>query len=159
MEQTGGPTSGGDAATGKEPKRKLTGASKDAARVLFNLAKTSRSFGFYDRHNKAIQVFLDELFFGFTDFLTEHGALLLGVMADRFLHDGDVVYIDPDREDGLPFKLFRDGIRAVGFQPGLKQDELEKFLNLLARRTKTGKDAEETDLVTLIWELSFEHIV
>ena len=147
-----------DAGLNRDPRRRLTGASKDVAQLLFNLAKTARSFGFYARNNRAIQVFLDELFEGFTTFLSNEGPLWLAVGADRFIHQGEVVYFDSDREDGLPFKLFRDGIRVLTIEPGLDTKEMESFLDLLWRRPSTGRAAEEEDLVTMMWRHSFSHI-
>ncbi len=139
-------------------RRKLQGVPRDVAQLLHNLAKTARSFGFYSRTNKAIARFLDELFTGFDDFLTANGALRLGVGADRFTYGEDDVYHDPDREAGLPFRLYRDGIRAVVFKPGLTREELDNLLDVLAKRASTGRDAEEEDVVTLLWKLSFEHV-
>ena len=142
----------------RDVRRKLDGPPRDVAQILYNLAKTARSFGFYSRENKAIALFLQELYDGFDEFLQANGAIRLLVGADRFLYDGQEVYHDADRENGLPFRLFRDGIRAVQFKPGLTIQEVESLLDIFAKRASTGRDAEEDDVVTLLWKKSFEHV-
>ncbi|MCP4868758.1 MAG: HEAT repeat domain-containing protein [Proteobacteria bacterium] len=148
----------GEGSLQKDVRRKLSGVHKDVAQLLFNLAKTARSFGFYDRENQAIKMFLEELEKGFEEILTEHGVIRLLVGADRFVYDSQEVYHDGDRENGMPFRLYRDGVRALVFKPGLTQDELEELLDILAKRASTGRNAEEEDLVTLLWKKSFEHV-
>ncbi len=139
-------------------RRNLDGVQQEVAQILYDLAKTSRSFGFYARNNKAISRFLDDLFSSLTSFLEGSGTLGLGVAADRFIFDGQVVYYDSDRESGLPFRLYRDGVRRLSLDTGLTRVEMEDFLELLARRPSTGRDAEEDDLVTMLWRRSFDHI-
>ena len=142
----------------RDVRRRLDGEARQVADLLYNLAKTARSFGFYSRTNQAIARFLEELFTGFTTYLDEHEVLRLGVGADRFHFGEHEVYHDPDREHGLPFRLFRDGIRGVVFKQGLERQELDHLLDVLARRGSTGRDAEEEDVVTMLWKLSFEHL-
>jgi hypothetical protein len=142
----------------RDVRNKLDGPARDVAQILHNLAKTARSFGFYSRENKAIALFLQELFDGFDTFLNTHGSIRLLVGADRFQFGQHEVYHDADRENGLPFRLFRDGIRAVQFKPGLTVKEVESLLDIFAKRSSTGRDAEEDDVVTLLWKKSFEHV-
>lgn len=139
-------------------RRNLEGAHKEVAQILYDFAKTARSFGFYARNNKAIARFLTELFESLTDFIGREGTLWLGVAADRFVFQGETVYFDADREGGLPFRLYRDGIRLLSISAGLDRAEMEDFLELLSRRPTTGHDAEEEDLVTLMWRRSFTSI-
>jgi len=139
-------------------RRKLEGTHKEVAQLLYDLAKTARSFGFYARNNKAIARFLTELFESLSDFIGREGTLWLGVAADRFVYQGETIYFDADREAGLPFRLYRDGIRLLSISSGLDRAEMEDFLELLSRRPSTGRDAEEEDLVTLMWRRSFSSI-
>ena len=94
-------------------RRDLEGVAKEVAQILYDLAKTARSFGFYARNNKAIARFLTDLFDALTEFLDREGTLWLGVAADRFMFQGEVVYFNADREAGLPFRLYRDGVRMI----------------------------------------------
>ena len=142
----------------RDVRRSLDGPARDVAQILYNLAKTARSFGFYSRDNKAVSQFLQELYSGFELFLNTHGAIRLLVGADRFQFGEQEVYHDADRENGLPFRLFRDGIRFVQFKPGLTLVEVESLLDIFAKRASTGRDAEEDDVVTMLWKKSFEHV-
>jgi hypothetical protein len=156
MEQPGGKQD--DLSTRKDVRRGLTGKQREVAQVLYNLAKTSRSYGFYATNNRAIQLFLDEVASGFDKYLREHGMIRLVVGPAFFLFEGSEVYHDADREWGIPFRLYRDGIRSVSFKPGLGRDQLEDLLGILAKRSTTGRDAEEEDMVTLLWQRAFESI-
>jgi len=151
-------TEGTESELTQDARRGLQGPARDVAQVLYNLAKTTRSFGFYARDNAAIANFLEELQVGFKDLLDNLGAIRLVVGADRFVWKGDVVYLNSDRERGLPFRLFRDGIRGFVFKPGLTEDELMLLLDVLSRRQSTGRSAEEDDVVTLLWKLSLNFI-
>ena len=147
-----------DEALVKDARRGLSGAARDVAHVLHNFAKTTRSFGFYARDNAAISHFIAELEVGFTEVLDAYGAIRLLVGADRFVWKGDDVYLNSDREKGLPFRLFRDGIRGIVFKPGLTGEEILELLDVLSRRQSTGRGAEEDDVVTLLWKLSLNSV-
>ncbi len=142
----------------KDARRGLQGAARDVAQVMHNFAKTARSFGFYARDNDAISQFIGELERGFTEVLDEYGAIRLIVGADRFVWKGDDVYLNADREKGLPFRLFRDGVRGLVFKPGLESSELLQLLEVLSRRQSTGRGAEEDDVVTMLWKLSLNSV-
>lgn len=147
-----------DSEISQDARRGLQGPARDVAQVLYNLAKTTRSFGFYARDNAAISNFLEELQKGFQELLDNLGAIRLVVGADRFVWKGEVVYLNSDREKGLPFRLFRDGIRGFVFKPGLTEEELMALLDVLSRRQSTGRSAEEDDVVTLLWKMSLNFI-
>ena len=138
--------------------RSLEGDHKLVAQWLYDLAKCARSFSFYDANNEAIRKFLDELGQDNKAFMEDHDQLRLVVGADRFVYESKAVYFDSDREHGLPFKLFRDGVRSVTFAKTFSQDELEQFLNVLAKRPSTGRTAEEEDISTLLWKMNLPSV-
>ncbi|MCO4773129.1 MAG: HEAT repeat domain-containing protein [Deltaproteobacteria bacterium] len=151
----GNPQSDGET---KDARRGLQGPARDVAQLLYNFAKTARSFGFYARDNAAIASFIAELEEGFSAVLDEVGAIRLVVGADRFVWKGEDVYLNGDREKGLPFRLFRDGIRGLVFKPGLESKELLELLDVLSQRQSTGRSAEEDDVVTMLWKLSLNSV-
>ena len=59
-------------------------------------------------------------------------------------------------QDNLAFRLYRDGIRRIEFLPGVEDDELRNFIDLLriARMLKEDED----DLLTLMWDADFQFI-
>ncbi len=59
-------------------------------------------------------------------------------------------------QDNLAFQLYRDGIRRVELLPGVEEDELRQFIDVL-RLSKTLKQ-DEDDLLTLMWNCDFRFI-
>jgi HEAT repeat protein len=59
-------------------------------------------------------------------------------------------------QDNLAFQLYRDGVRRIEFHPGVEDDELRRFIDVL-RLAKTLRE-EEDDLLTLMWNCDFQYI-
>ncbi|MBK8252492.1 MAG: protein kinase [Polyangiaceae bacterium] len=71
---------------------------------------------------------------------------------------GDVALWEPEAPlDLVPYRLFSSGVRTMGFLPGLRRAELDEFLRLWML-DPTKEISPEDDLVTLLWDASFEHI-
>jgi hypothetical protein len=79
------------------------------------------------------------------------------VHAFELLLGSDTVYVEKDRERSLAFRLFRDGVRQLTFEPGATWEELLRLLEILSIRY-TGVRQQEDDLVTLLRKASFDHI-
>jgi hypothetical protein len=72
------------------------------------------------------------------------------VREGEFVHDGRVVHREIDRPtDGIPWILYRDGVRELAMLPGFEDDALEPLLALLQRARQAAPD--DDDLVTLLW--------
>jgi serine/threonine protein kinase len=57
----------------------------------------------------------------------------------------------------IPYQLFADGVRMMGFAPGLDQTEFHSWVKLITLDPTTDF-APEDDLVTLLWDANFEHV-
>ena len=57
----------------------------------------------------------------------------------------------------VPYQLFADGVRMMGFAPGLDQTEFEEWVRLITL-DPTSDFAPEDDLVTLLWDADLEHV-
>lgn len=125
--------------------------------VILALTRAARSFLLYDPSNEAIRIFLQALRDTTEGFLAKHGDLKLVVRPFELLVDGEVVYLDRDRERSLAFRLFRDGVRGIGIARGLEWAELLKLLEVLSIRY-TGVRQTEDDMVVLLWKAGFQHI-
>jgi len=136
----------------------LSAGAGAAARILESLAKTSRAFRFYAPNNRALQAFVRELYDLFDLYFGVHIDLTLKVRPDALLYasTGEEVYRDEDRETGFPFKLYRDGVRALSLRRGLTHDEILRLQRILAMRT-LGK-LEEEDVATQLWRIRSAHI-
>jgi hypothetical protein len=53
--------------------------------------------------------------------------------------------------------LFKDGVRSVSFAPGVEQDEIVGFLDVI-HRARTLQAEDNDDLLTLLWEKDFQRL-
>jgi len=147
-----GPGSGGPEAPDERLERALghTEPGRAANGALRALARAARSFLVYDAHNEAIKTFLGE-YRACIDRAVAFGPLDLEVRPFELLRDGEVVYVERDRDRSLAFRLFRDGVRRLCLQPGVEWPELLRLLEILSIRY-TGVRQYEDDTVTLLWK-------
>jgi hypothetical protein len=125
-------------------------------KALRSLSRAARSFLLYDPQNEAIRTFLREYREAFHAALL-HGALDLDVRPFELVREGEVVYLERDRDRSLAFRLFRDGVRRLSLRPGIPWEELLRLLEILSIRF-TGVRQHEDDVVTLLWKAGFQHI-
>lgn len=79
----------------------------------------------------------------------------LQVREAEFVMDGRVMHRELDRpSDGVPWILYRDGMRELTLLPGFETEGLEPFLMLLQRARQAAPD--EDDLVTMLWVADLE---
>lgn len=128
------------------------------ADALLALHKTCRSFVLYDAKNEAIRKFLGLVRDKFAAALESWGTMVLEVRPFEFVMDGEVVYLERDRERSLAFRIFRDGVRKLTVEPEVSWEELLRFLEILSLRTVGANTAEE-DAVTMLHKAGFEHIL
>lgn len=127
------------------------------ARLLTSLSRFSRSLGFYNTQNRALKVVFDKLWEELEECLKQYGDLTLRADSARFYLDTEIVYEDTDREHSIPFRLFRDGIRSVTFNSGIKRSEILELAEILGQRL-TGVNRHGDDVVTRMWKADFKAI-
>jgi HEAT repeat protein len=88
---------------------------------------------------------------GFTQQLT------LEVQEDRLNWDGDPVFQQPAKAEGLAWQLYKDGLRELTLLPGVESEEIFRFLSVVNRARMLPADAAD-DLLTLMWEQEFQRI-
>ncbi|HEX7480905.1 MAG TPA: protein kinase [Polyangiales bacterium] len=57
----------------------------------------------------------------------------------------------------IPYQLFSDGVRTMGFAPGLDEHEFRDWLRLITLDPTTDL-APEDDIVTMFWDANMEHV-
>lgn len=134
----------------------------DAARAvnlcLLALSRTARAFTLYDARNHAVGEFLTDLDTKLKRALSAVGGPLeLEVRGYELAWKGDAVYVEKERERSLAFRLYRDGVRKLGFAPGLAWEEVLGLVEILSVRY-TGVRQQEDDLVTLLSKAAFQRI-
>jgi hypothetical protein len=129
-------------------------ATNNALRAL---SRAARSFLLYEPRNQAIRDFLQEYRENMNATLRAHGPMELDIRPFEMTRDGEIVYLERDRERSLAFRLFRDGVRRISLQPDVAWEELLRLLEILSIRY-TGIRQSEDDIVTLLWKAGFKHI-
>lgn len=141
-------TSGGDWDTATLPL--------DEVRELFViLGKALRAYQLYDENNPVRQRFVEALRAAFSELWTQCPHLTLRVEESRILLEDQEVYASDNRGESLAFLFFKDGVREIGFVPGIEGDELVRFLGVLQRARKLLPEGD--DLLTVLWEEDLQH--
>ena len=149
-EEKGPPELEEEAALGSTP------AGVSTNNGLRALSRAARSFLLYDPTNDAIRVFLAD----YRDAMKEafeHGPMVLEVRPFEMVREGEVVYMERNRDRSLAFRMFRDGVRRLTISPDVNWSELLRLLEILSIRY-TGVRQQEDDIVTLLWKAGFSHI-
>jgi len=118
--------------------------------------KAVRSFNMYARNNAALLKFLDDAFRFSQQAFAALGDLEFDVRRDRLTVQGQVVLEDADREYGIPFRMFREGVRRFAIDAGVEQHELNRLIELLAKPRASGE--LDDDLVSLLWREALPHV-
>jgi eukaryotic-like serine/threonine-protein kinase len=84
--------------------------------------------------------------------------LLWNVTPYSFIAGKETLWEPATPLDRIPYQLFSDGVRMLGFLPGLTESEFLEFLRI-ATLDRAVEVAPEDDCVTLLWEAGFEHVV
>ncbi len=132
---------------------------EDALRAF---AKALRATQLYLPNNAMRAQSLDQTRVAFSKVWTFAAPLDIQVQETSFLWGEHAVYRDSERGvDGLPWLLYRDGLRSLHFHPGFEDADLDALLTLL-QRTRTSSP-DDDDLVTLLWiadlsTLDYRHV-
>jgi hypothetical protein len=83
--------------------------------------------------------------------------LELKVVETDLVWEGHPVLAQPNKSESLGWLLYKESIRQVTLSPGVEEEELVKFLNVLNKARNLPTDAED-DLLTLLWEQDFQYL-
>jgi len=85
------------------------------------------------------------------------GALAWNLTAYSFYIQDTTIWEPKEPLNRIPYQLFSDGVRTIGFVTGLDQDQFIKWLRVITIDPVTEM-APEDDLVTMLWDACFEHV-
>lgn len=123
------------------------GAVEEALRAF---AKAQRAIQLYLPNNATRAQAIEQARAAFARIWPHASIVELEIRESSFVWDDKVVYQDLERgSEGLPWLLYRDGLRALTLHSGCEVDDLEPLLGVL-QKARTAS-AEEDDLVTLLW--------
>lgn len=80
--------------------------------------------------------------------------LVLQIVETDIVWEEQVVYHQPSKPDSLAWMLFKDGMRVLTLFPGVEEEEIIRFLEIVQRARTLSPDAGD-DLLTLLWEQDF----
>jgi len=115
------------------------------------LSKAFRAWQLYLPNNPMRERALDTARSAFAACLADRGASLRVLVREgEFVVDGHVVHRELDRPtDGIPWILYRDGVRELTMHAGFESDALTPLLQILQRVRQAAPD--DDDLVTMLW--------
>jgi HEAT repeat protein len=131
-------------------------AIKAATSWINLLSRTLKTCRLYDGANPTVARFRDELGASIGHLTEQHGALTYKITADDLRFDDVSMYPAKSRDDSLALPLFRDGIHAITFHPGVERRETDALVDALLK--VSGQNEDDDDLVTLLWEAHLNHI-
>lgn len=80
--------------------------------------------------------------------------LTLQIVETDIVWEEQVVYHQPNKSESLAWTLFKDGMRVLTLFPGVEEEEIVRFLDIVQRARSLAADAGD-DLLTLLWEQDF----
>jgi HEAT repeat protein len=134
----------------------LEAAIKAAGVWVNQLARTLKTCRLYDANNPTVIRFRDDLAAALRKHLAEHGPLTLRFASDDVLCEEESLYPARSRDDNLALIFHRDGVRSLGFRPGVENREVDALLDSVLQ--VSGQNLGQDDLVTLLWEANLMHV-
>jgi HEAT repeat protein len=133
------------------------GLDTEVREFLTAFVKTVRAAQLYVQGNPLLHQFIEDLKRRLSAIWDRVPSLNLTIYESEIRWLDSQVYQEKlGGQDNLAFNLYRDGIRRVELLPGVEDDELRQFIDVL-RLSKTLKE-DEDDLLTLLWNCDFSLI-
>lgn len=141
-----------------EEKEKEVEHGVRATRSLIQLfLQAVKAYRLYEENHPILSKFLDRLRLDFDRFFTEFDSFSIQIGEYQLFYKGKVVYENMDVKESLAFFFYKDGVRELRFIKGLEFREIVDFFNIVKRSDVVNR--LQDDLVTLLWEKDFSHII
>jgi hypothetical protein len=92
----------------------------------------------------------------FEEFFDYEDTLKMKITRNEILIDSEPVYQSTGKDENLALFLFRDGLRELSFEKGIKENEIQEFLEIIS--VDFDREDIEDDIVTLLWAREFQNI-
>ena len=123
--------------------------------IVAEFEKTIKISQMYEDNHPSTMKAVERCYEKFSQFLSQNANLVLRVGQFELFYEDNLVHQNLERNTSLAFKLFRDGLRGVGFERGFSVDELLEVMRLF---TVDFSESEEDDIVTKLWEKNLPHV-
>jgi hypothetical protein len=125
--------------------------------VLRTLVKALRAIQMYLPNNPIYQRAVETTRASFGPMWDEISTVVMTVHETSITWEGQTVYDNATKGESIAWLLYKDGIRSLTLRPGIEDDELVPFLEVLIKARALPSDAED-DLLTLLWEYDFQYL-
>ena len=123
--------------------------------IMMAMVRTAKGLRIYLPNNPVLIKFIEELTARLSAHLAQFGEFRLEVERFALSYKGTVVYENQDPKESIAFRIHADGICALLFGPGLKEQELTVFLEVIGFERPAYQD---DDIVTQLWQKGLPHI-
>lgn len=125
--------------------------------LVRTMSKGLRAFQMYLPNNPMYQRAEQAIKQAFLPIWSSTQQLGLSVVETDIIWEEQVVYHQPTKGESLAWLMYKDGMRFLTLRPGVEQEEIIRFLQLVTRARLLPSDAAD-DLLTLLWEQDFQTI-
>ncbi len=126
--------------------------------LVRTLVKGLRAFQIYLPNNPIYQRAIQNVRAAFQPIWAEGvDRLTFQIVETDLVWDEQVVYHQPNKTESLAWALFKDGMRVLTLFPGVEDEEIIRFLEIVQRARTLPSEAGD-DLLTLLWEQDFSRI-
>lgn len=129
--------------------------TREVEELLRTLVKGLRAFQMYLPNNPIYQRAVQSVRAAFVP-IWANGvtSLVLQIVETDIVWEEQTVYRQPNKSESLAWGLFKDGMRVLTLFPGVEEEEIIKFLEVVQKARTLSTDAGD-DLLTLLWEQDF----
>jgi hypothetical protein len=125
--------------------------------LVRTMSKGLRAFQMYLPNNPVYQRAEQAIQQAFLPIWSSARQIGLSVVETDLVWEEQVVYHQPNKSESLAWMLYKDGMRFLTLRPGVEDEEMVRFLQLVTRARLLPTDAAD-DLLTLLWEQDFQAI-
>ncbi|MEP6743857.1 MAG: HEAT repeat domain-containing protein [Gemmatimonadota bacterium] len=125
--------------------------------ALRTFMKAIRATAMYLPNNPIYQRAVDATRAAFKPMWEAVGEVNIAVNEASLIWEGQTVYSVNSKQESIAWLLFKDGIRSLQLRPGVEDEELTPFLEVINKARTLSGDAED-DLLTLLWEYDFQYL-
>lgn len=125
--------------------------------LVRTMSKGLRAFQMYLPNNPVYQRAEQAIQQAFLPIWSSARQIGLSVVETDLIWEEQVVYHQPNKSESLAWMLYKDGMRFLTLRPGVEDEEMVRFLQLVSRARLLPSDAAD-DLLTLLWEQDFQTI-
>jgi len=130
--------------------------AKQASEFFNHLLKAVKARLVYPASSKLPEQFKNDLYLKASEIFKTIDKLGYKISSDTIQYGDHIVYQSSSRTENFAHVFFRDGIINIIFSATLDEEELERFINLIAKMMRTVYI--DDDLATLLWEENFPSI-